>query len=199
MKNCKKCKWFTGYSCKRRRDEDGDPIEVDDDDVCDYFSRPSCYDCAYNKDGYCTNTINELGNYVRVRSGMVCDNFFLRTELRSGLRRESGSSSSGCYLTSACVDYYKKSDDCYELTTLRKLRDEHLAYMDGGKELISQYYETAPKIVQKIDKSDKRESYYKYIYEQILKCIDFYKESNYFKSVDTYKEMVEYLKKELLV
>ena len=63
-------------------------------------------------------------------------------------------SSSGCYLTSACVEAMQKSDDCFELTTLRRFRDEWLANQPGGKEEIEEYYRIAPEIVAKIHASD---------------------------------------------
>lgn len=196
MRNCKKCQWYVSRSCKKRRDEDGDPIEVDPEDVCDKFTRPHCGSCRFRgDDGCCICKYNDLGNHVWVNPNDVCDRFFLDDD---GYRSSGSSQSSGCYLTSACVDYYQKEDDCYELTTLRKLRDERLVYMEGGKELIEQYYEIAPQIVEKIDGSEKRGAYYQYIYDRILACIDGYNQGDFAKSIDVYKEMVEYLKKELL-
>lgn len=38
----------------------------------------------------------------------------------------SGSSSSGCYITTAACSSFKKSDDCYELNMFRRFRDNWL-------------------------------------------------------------------------
>ena len=43
--------------------------------------------------------------------------------------KERGSSSGGCFLTTACCDYKGLPDDCYELETMRKL--EMITYQDS--------------------------------------------------------------------
>jgi len=56
----------------------------------------------------------------------------------------------GCYVTTACVSRVGLADDCFELSALRRFRDEDVAYMEGGKEMIDAYYRDAPWIVEAI-------------------------------------------------
>jgi hypothetical protein len=46
----------------------------------------------------------------------------------------------GCVLTTACCDMIGLEDDCWELRTLRKFRDDWLRSQSFGDEEISQYY-----------------------------------------------------------
>jgi hypothetical protein len=52
-----------------------------------------------------------------------------------------------CFLTTACVEARGLPDDCHELTALRTFRDEFVRQLDGGPELIAEYYSIAPRIV----------------------------------------------------
>ena len=97
----------------------------------------------------------------------------------------------GCYLTSACVDYKGLPDDCYELTTLRAFRDNYVSKLEGGKELINKYYDTAPRIVDKINESANKEEIYNLTYDYILTCVEQIDNKNYEEALLLYKEMVE--------
>ena len=199
MRSCENCLWRVGvFKCQKRRDTDGDMIEIKNlDGVCEQYERQKCVACSnYQSDGsLCTAHTNSLGNYIEVKRDGLCDNF--NRNIRWGTSLGRADAGSGCFLTSACVDYYGKDDDCYELTTLRKLRDEHLVNLEGGKELIVQYYDIAPRIVKKIDASSERSDYYEYIYKNILKCIEFYENGEYEEGIKNYKDMVKLLKEEL--
>ena len=46
----------------------------------------------------------------------------------------------GCFLTTACCEVLGLPDDCFELRTLRRYRDETLAAMPGGNAAIAAYY-----------------------------------------------------------
>lgn len=61
----------------------------------------------------------------------------------------------GCYITTAICQADGKPDDCDELQTLRRFRDEWLALTDEGQEAIANYYRTAPEIVAAISKMEK--------------------------------------------
>lgn len=55
-----------------------------------------------------------------------------------------------CFLTTACVGLIGLPDDCFELTALRRFRDDALAHMAGGAGDIGLYYWHAPEIVARI-------------------------------------------------
>lgn len=57
-----------------------------------------------------------------------------------------------CYITTACCEVMGLTDDCEVLTNLRWLRDNYMASLPGAAELINLYYQTAPKILEKISK-----------------------------------------------
>jgi hypothetical protein len=101
-----------------------------------------------------------------------------------------GDSSDGCFLTSACVEYMGKADDCAELATLRAFRDGYMASTDDGKALINEYYAVAPAIARKIQRSDKASEYFQDIYQTILRCIDYIKQGNNESAIAAYREMV---------
>ena len=107
-------------------------------------------------------------------------------------------SSSSCYLTSACVGYLGKPDDCYELTTLREFRDNYLKKTEEGQTLVNQYYEVAPKIVEKIEASGKQKEYYEYIYGVVNECVTCIEKGDKDGALSRYREMTLKLKNELL-
>ena len=57
-----------------------------------------------------------------------------------------------CFLTTACVEYYNYSDNCYQLKTLRKFRDCYLTETKSGLKLINHYNHVAPQIVSLLKK-----------------------------------------------
>ncbi len=62
----------------------------------------------------------------------------------------------GCFLTTACVDFAGLPDDCFELATLRRFRDEVLMRMPGGPDDVALYDRVAPAIVERIGGSPNR-------------------------------------------
>ena len=76
-----------------------------------------------------------------------------------------------CFLTTACCATLGLDDTCWELTTLRRFRDNVLATWPGGKDEIKTYYETAPRLVQAIHcRPDSTELFLKAYYLYILPC-----------------------------
>ncbi len=103
----------------------------------------------------------------------------------------------GCYITTAVCQEFGKPDDCYELTTLRNFRDNWLKLQDDGEELIKQYYDTAPILVEKIDKQSNKIEIYKYLNETYLsKCLQHIENEENELCKEVYIEMMNYLYKE---
>lgn len=103
-------------------------------------------------------------------------------------KSDTSSGSGGCYLTSACMKYFqdKFDDNCYELTLLRWFRDNFVS-----KEDIEHYYEVAPIIVEAINKEEKSDVIYNYIYDNIVDyCIDQIEQGNYDNAYSRYKNSV---------
>ena len=166
----------------------------------------TCKDCVFcrKEDGnlifnryYCTYSSDVYGRYRYVEANATCNNFTRRsTPENSGY---TGSSGSNCFLTSACVDYMGKADDCEELTALRAFRDGYMASTEDGKALIEEYYRIAPTIVDKINQSVKKADYYAHIYEEISLCLVLIKENQNEMVLERYKKMVLSLKDEFQI
>lgn len=103
----------------------------------------------------------------------------------------------GCYVTTAICEEYGKPDDCYELTALRRFRDDWLKQQPGGHDLIAHYYATAPAIVSLIDRQEDRTEIYHHLNEDYLsRCISYIEANENEKCRDTYLAMMDYLQEE---
>ena len=102
----------------------------------------------------------------------------------------------GCFITTAVCDNFGKSDDCYELTTFRKFRDEWLITQSDGKTLIEEYYAVAPRIVANINRLSEAKKIYETIWQKYLvPCLDFINNGDNFSCKQKYIDMVHELKK----
>lgn len=101
----------------------------------------------------------------------------------------------GCFLTTACVTYQGKNDDCEELTTLRFLRDNYIVKNETGKQLIDQYRIIGPEIVASINQLENKKEVYKYMYENMIKpSVALVKKGRLQEASDYYKIFVKALK-----
>jgi hypothetical protein len=78
-----------------------------------------------------------------------------------------------CFITNSCVETKGLPDDCFELTTLRRFRDNVLLKSPGGKELVNSYYEVASSIALGIDNEPDPKKIYEDLYNNlILTCVN---------------------------
>lgn len=111
-------------------------------------------------------------------------------------RYKAGQSSGGCFLTSACVEAKGLPDDCYELTTLRKFRDEYITNQEGGKCEIAHYYHVAPAIVERIKKSSNAMATFEKIYaDLVIPCVKLIEDGDYVSAHNKYREYVTMLER----
>jgi len=92
----------------------------------------------------------------------------------------------GCYLTTACVIHKGLPDDCEELMILRKFRDNYIAKMPNGNNLINEYYHIAPTVVSQINRDFERESVWERVYSIIKDIVNLIKKNEYEKAVKLY-------------
>ena len=85
----------------------------------------------------------------------------------ANLKGAKGIKTKGCYLTTACIEAMQLPDDCYELQTLRKFRDDFVAQMPDGRKMIEEYYETAPEIVIAINAKGNGNEIFKGLFSEI--------------------------------
>ena len=56
----------------------------------------------------------------------------------------------GCFITTACCEVLGLDDDCFELRTLRRYRDDVIANRPGGEAAIARYYALAPLVLARL-------------------------------------------------
>jgi len=105
----------------------------------------------------------------------------------------------GCFLTTACVEARNLPDDCYELETLRKFRDDYVKHLPGGKGIIEEYYEIAPRIIEEIEGTIHSAEIFEELYENLVRksvrLIDF---GHYQEAFENYRSTVKELKDKYL-
>lgn len=110
-----------------------------------------------------------------------------------------GQDSSGCFLTSACVEAKGLPDDCYELMVLRRFRDEWLCNQPGGNEEIAEYYFVAPQIISAVKGRDDYLLVFRSIYEKLVKpCVDMIDRGENEVAHKLYRETVKQLQLQYL-
>lgn len=99
-----------------------------------------------------------------------------------------------CYISSAICHALGKGDDCHELDVLRKFRDDHLSRTDRGRELVSRYYRTAPRILEGIRRRPDREQILTGLYDLFLKdCVQCLENGASDQALDLYVKMVAHV------
>ena len=111
-------------------------------------------------------------------------------------KSSTGTGSSGCFLTTACVEHKNLADDCIELQTLRKLRDQFMMNNKQGRELIDQYLIAGPAIVNAINSCDNKTEIYDYMYSKmIMPSVELVQQGHLDEAVNYYQDFVKALKK----
>ena len=89
--------------------------------------------------------------------------------------KAKSSASGPCFITTACVEAAGLPDNCTELETMRYFRDGYLAKSDEGKRMIEEYYEIAPRIVEKIKREENSDEVFSGIFNDIRKTVSLIK------------------------
>jgi hypothetical protein len=104
-----------------------------------------------------------------------------------------------CFITTAVCSTLCRPDDCSELQSFRKFRDDYLLKQPDGKEQVREYYLIAPLIVNAIDASPEKDHIYYSIWDNYLsKCLVMYEQHNYKRCQSIYTEMVNILRNQWL-
>ena len=110
-------------------------------------------------------------NFNGVQFPQVCRSYYTYTT--------GGGKGGGCYITTACVEVMGLDDDCDELQTLRKFRDEMVEsnFDNAGK--MAAYYDEAPRIVAALNQRPDRKAFYTHVfYEYIRPAVEAIKDNN---------------------
>lgn len=121
---------------------------------------------------------------------------------KSTIRRRKGyetESSSGCFITTACIRSKGLPDDCHELQLLRNFRDTYVASRENGMEMIKEYYKIAPSIVREINNRDNANEIYSELYCNIKKAVSLIESKIYSLAFELYCNLVHDLKRDYLL
>jgi hypothetical protein len=100
----------------------------------------------------------------------------------------------GCFITTAVMKAQLEefSDDCRELTLLRRVRDEYIAHLPNGPEMLAAYREFAPVYVERISKRPDAETVWKILYDEyILEAVKHAEAGHFRKAYLVYLLMLE--------
>lgn len=155
---------------------------------CSYYYYDSGYSCALKreKEGNSSIDSDTVHRYCWGYHYRDCPRYIAK----------NGGSSDGCFLTSACVTAKGLPDDCYELTILRKFRDEYLAKQECGKCEIAHYYHVAPYIVERIKADQRSAQILESIYEElVIPCVKYIEQKQLSEAHQLYRNYVMMLEK----
>ena len=107
--------------------------------------------------------------------------------------KNRGEEESNCFITTSCVKYFGLKDNCYELETLRKFRDNYLLKSGEGRELVNQYYEHAPALVKQLESAPNKKQLFKSVFSDIQESCRAIEENNYEIAQEIYMKSVSRL------
>lgn len=156
-------------------------------DVCTYYYWDHGYSCTIKRKQNGDSSVDE-DCYHRYCIGYHYDDCPLYQQV-------NGSSSGGCFLTTACTESRGLPDDCMELQTLRAFRDNYMKQLPGGAAEVQEYYEIAPKILAQIDTlPDKAVILDKIYTDLVIPCIAEIQEGALSAAHERYRNYVQMLK-----
>ncbi|MCD8241418.1 MAG: hypothetical protein LUD73_03210 [Lachnospiraceae bacterium] len=104
-----------------------------------------------------------------------------------------------CYITTAVCQGLGKGPDCTELQILKDYRDRQLETTPEGHALVEEYYDIAPTIVKRMEKSPDSGDLYRKIYQDyLMPCIEKIKAGKYEECRTHYQAMVLDLKQKYM-
>lgn len=106
---------------------------------------------------------------------------------------EDSEPDSNCFITTSCIKYFGLRDDCYELQTLRKFRDEYLLKNSKNRALVNQYYSIAPNLVKLLELSRNKKELYSKIFSRINSACQAIEAGRLNNAKIIYKDAVLYL------
>ena len=114
-------------------------------------------------------------------------------EINGGFKRKL------CYVTTAVCLSLGKDENCREIRLLKDYRDGFLFEQADGPELIDEYYDIAPTIVNRINKRPDAKETYQSIYQNYISpCIDLIDQERFTDCKNLYMQMMHVLGQEYL-
>lgn len=98
-----------------------------------------------------------------------------------------------CFLTSACIQAAGLPDNCNELQTLRKFRDEYVLRLPNGGVILSKYYTDSQQIIKAISNTSTSTEVYNAIWAVIRSVVCQIEAGNNAKALSLYMSLVDNL------
>lgn len=185
---CSGCEHYNGFVKDNVQCDLGQRTTIDRG--CGQFTpdnTANCYECYFNENGAKSFDITcSKHGYIKGQRE-YCYDYALRWGGGS-----SSSSKGGCFVTTAICQILGKDDDCYELETLRRFRDQVLLNDEKLKSIVFDYYEVSPSIVSTLESLDSKEEFSIYLlHNHIRKIVDEIENDKNIEAVDSYKQMLK--------
>ena len=127
------------------------------------------------------------------------DNDFSMKLGKSSYEEIKGGFNGLCYITTAVCESLGRADDCYELNLLRNYRDTYLSSREGGKQIVEEYYDIAPTIVNRIRRQENASEVFQGIWNDYLQpCVKMIEQDQMDRCQKCYTDMVRDLQKKYL-
>lgn len=178
-------------SCEKLNN-DNESLAVDDEELGVLDIEDSTEESAESFGNPVSDALEDLAFNTVEFVGDAVDNVFENIENAAEKRfDEIERRLDDCYITTAICKDSGKPDDCYELTQFRAFRDKWLVNQPCGKALIQKYYDTAPDIVEKINRqTNSHEIYQRLKQKYLLPCLQFIEQGLFEECKNTYCNMV---------
>jgi hypothetical protein len=105
----------------------------------------------------------------------------------------SESSGGGCFITTACVNYYGLNDNCYQLETLRGFRDSYLSTSKSNEKLVKQYYQIAPTLVALMEIDKNKDQLFENVFSEINSACEAIDKREFEQAKNIYQNTVKHL------
>ena len=91
---------------------------------------------------------------------------------------------STCILATTVLLAAGKSEDCYELQMFRLFRDKYVRQLNNGDELITLYYEVAPKVISFLTSDSVSDTKIQNLYDKLQKIVMYIEKEDYKMALD---------------
>lgn len=122
---------------------------------------------------------------------------YISSAKKCPFRREHNTSD--CFISTACAKAKNLPDDCYELETLRKFRDNYMKKMPNGEQKVKEYYDIAPKIVKAVEKNLESDCIFEELFKELVHpCVNYIEQGQNGQAYILYEKTVLMLKDKYL-
>lgn len=150
---------------------------------------------AHNEGQEAGANMDMVGRAVHAIIGPFVNDDDYNDGVDNGLNNQSKGT---CFITTACVEAAKLPDSCHELTVLRHFRDCYVAHRPHGAAMLAEYYATAPRIVECIQRSPQRAAVLDTVFSDVRRAVSLIESGRQESALAVYAAMFTRLQKEFL-